>query len=238
MERKECFGSLHEITDKKGFTLTESRLKCRVCQDLRDCLRSSKQTAVEKEEEDELRKQNMITQIIDLSQIISNELGSCLLEFLDRIYSSPIGTVVFRNLLLFFEAPQDKLSFTMTIPISPSTLDLIQGEEGKGDPLTDQDETDKKGAGRDFTLRVVLIQRHFPRNKKANVGLIAYEVARLFSSEDEEIRQILQVLTNSEINLFKTMDVNQRIDWFMERWGFRDEFEAFRKEMGTFKQSE
>ena len=238
MERKECFGSLHEITDKKGFTLTESRLKCRACQDLRDCLRSSKQTAVDKEEENELRKQNMITQIIDLSQIISNELGSCLLEFLDRIYSSPIGTVVFRNLLLFFEAPQDKLSFTMTIPISPSILGLIQGEEGKGDPLTDQDETDKKGAGRDFTLRVVLIQRHFPRNKKANMGLIAYEVARLFSSEDEEIRQILQVLTHSEINLFKTMDVNQRIDWFMERWGFRDEFEAFRKEMGTFKQSE
>jgi hypothetical protein len=237
MERKECFGSLHEITDKNGFTLTESRPECRSCEELRDCLHSSKQTAVEKEEEDELRKQNMITQVIDLSQIISNELGECLLEFLNRIYRSPLGTAVFRNLLLFFEAPQDKLSFTMTIPISPSTLDLIQ-EEVNGHRAIDSKETGKKRTGGEFALQIVLIQRHFPRNKKANMGLIAYEVARLFSSEDEEIRQILQVLTNSEINLFKTMDVNQRIDWFMERWGFRDEFEAFRKEMGTFKQSE
>jgi hypothetical protein len=238
MERKECFGSLREITDKNGFTMTESKPECRDCQELRDCLRYSKEAAKEKEEEDELRKQNMITQIIDLSQIISNELGSCLLEFLDRIYSSPIGTVVFTNLLLFFEAPQGTLSFTLTIPISPSTLNLIQGEKVKEDPPADQNETDKKGTSKGFTLRVVLIQRHFPRNKRANMGLIVYEVARLFSSEDDGIRQILQKLSISESNLFKKMDVKQRIDWLAGRWGFKHEFDAFRREMGTFKPSE
>ena len=237
MERKECFGSLQEITDKNGYTMTESRPECRDCQELRDCLRSSKEAAVEKKEEDELRKQNMITQVIDLSQINSNELGECLLEFLNRIYSSPMGTALFEPLFLFLEVPQGKLSSTVTVPISPSMLDLIQ-EAVKGNRTIDQKETNKKKTDREFILRIILLQGSFPRNKKANMGLIAYEVARLHSSEDEEIRQVLQVLTHSEINLFKKMDVNQRIDWLMKRWGFRDEFEAFKKEMGTFKQSE
>ena len=237
MERKECFGSLHEITDKKGFTLTESRLKCRDCQELRDCLRYSKQAAEEKREKDELRRQNMITQVIDLSQIISNELGECLLEFLNRIYSSTMGTALFKNLLLFLEVPQDGISSTVTVPISPSTVDLIQ-EEVKGNRAIDPKEAGKERTGGEFSLQIVLIQRHFPSNKKANMGLIAHEVARLFSSEDGGIRQVLQELSNSESNLFKKMDVGQRIGWLMERWGFRDEFEAFRKEMGTFKRSE
>ena len=227
MERKECYGSLQEITDKNGFTMTESRPECRDCQELRDCLRYSKQVAEEKEEEDELTKQNMITQIIDLSQITSNELGECLLEFLNRIYSSPIGTILFKNLLLFIEVPQGKLSSTVTVPISPSTLDLIQ-EEVKGNRAIDQTETGKKRAGEEFTLQIVLIQGYFPHNKKANMGLIAYEVAHLFSSDDNGIRQVLQALTNSESYLFKKMDARHRIGWLMERWGFRDEFKRFK----------
>ena len=217
--------------------MTESKPECRECQELRDCLRYSKQAAEEKKEEDELTKQNMITQIIDLSQITSNELGECLLEFLNRIYSSPIGTILFKNLLLFIEVPQGKLSSTVTVPISPSTLDLIQ-EEVKGNRAIDQTETGKKRAGEEFTLQIVLIQGYFPHNKKANMGLIAYEVAHLFSSDDNGIRQVLQALTNSESYLFKKMDARHRIGWLMERWGFRDEFEAFQNEVGTFKGSE
>jgi hypothetical protein len=238
VERKECFGSIQEITDKNGFTTTESRPECRNCQEIRDCLHYAKLMAEKKKEEDELRKQNMIAQVIDLSQIISNELGSCLLEFLSRIYNSPVGTILFKHPLLFFEVPHDKLSTTVTIPISPSTLDLIYREEAKEDPHADQQKTDKKEARRGFTLQVVLIQRHFYNNQKANMGLIAYEVARLFSSDNDGIHQILQVLSKSESNLFKKIDVSNRIDWLMERWGFRDEFDALRKEMETFKPSE
>ena len=217
--------------------MTESRPECRSCEELRDCLRYSKQAASEKREEDELKRQNMITQVIDLSQIISNELGECLLEFLNRIYSSPMGTALFKNLLLFLEVPQDGISSTVTVPISPSTVDLIQ-EEVKGNHAIDPKEAGKERTGGEFSLQIVLIQRHFPRNRKANMGLIAHELARLFSSEDGGIRQVLQELSNSESNLFKKMDAGQRIGWLMERWGFRDEFEAFRKEMGTFKRSE
>ena len=237
VERKECFGSIQEITDKNGFTMTESRTECRGCQEIRDCLHYAKEIAEKERQEDELRKQNMITQIIDISQIISNELGSCLLEFLSRIYSSPIGTMLFKHLLLFFEVPHDRLSTTLTIPISPSTLDLVQGEEAKENRHADQMETDKKEASQGFTLQVVLLQGYFPNNRKANMGLIAYEVAQLFSSNDYGIRQILQVIPNSEILLFKTMDAGQRIGWLLERWGFKDELEALKKEISLSPQS-
>jgi hypothetical protein len=82
-----------------------------------------------------------------------------------------------------------------------------------------------------------LIQNYFHNNQKANTGLIAYEVARLFSSDNDRIHQILQVLPESESNLFKRMDVSDRIDWLMENWGFKQEFEAFRTEMETFNSS-
>jgi len=234
MERKECYGSLQEITDKNGFTTTESRPECRDCEEFRDCLRFSKQVAEEKGKEDELTKQNIITQIIDLSQITSNELGECLLEFLNRIYSSPIGTVLFKNLLLFLEIPQGKLSSIVTVPISPSTVDLIQNGV-KGNHTIDQTETGKKRVGGEFSLQIVLVQGYFPHNKKANMGLIAYEVAHLFSSDNNGIRQVLQKLTHAESYLFKKMDEKHRIGWLMEKWGFKDEFEAFQNEVGTVK---
>ncbi|MGD0918575.1 MAG: hypothetical protein ABSB22_19175 [Thermodesulfobacteriota bacterium] len=237
MERKECFSSLREITDKNGFTMTESRPECRACQEIRDCLRDSKQAASEKREKDELKRQNMITEVIDLSQINSNELGECLLEFLNRIYSSPMGTVFFRNLLVFLEVPQDGFSSTVTVPISPSTVELIL-EEVNGNRAVHPGEAGKERGSGEFILRIVLIQKHFSRNKKANMGLIAHEVARLFSSEDGGIRQVLQELSGYENNLFKKMDASQRIGWLMEKWGFRNEFEAFRKEVEAFKGAE
>ena len=234
MERKECYGSLQEITDKNGFTMTESRPECRDCEEFRDCLRFSKEVAEERGKEDELTKQNMITQIIDLSQITSNELGECLLEFLNRIYSSPIGTVLFKNLFLFLEVPQGKLSSIVTVPISPSTVDLIQ-DEVKGNGAIDQTQTSGKRADIEFFLQIILIQRYFLNNKKANMGLIAYEVARLFSSDNNEIHQILQKLTHAESYHFKKMDEKRRISWLMEKWGFKEELEAFQNELGTVK---
>ena len=98
MEKNECFGSIEESTDSKGLTTIKTRPECRDCADFRDCLRQNKQMMLEKKERDELRKQNLIVQIIDISRMISNELGSCLLDFLNRIYSSPLGTVLFNNL--------------------------------------------------------------------------------------------------------------------------------------------
>jgi len=237
MERKECYGSIQEITDKKGFTRTELRSECRDCKELRDCLRFSKEVVEEKGKKDELTKQNIITQIIDLSQIISNELGECLLEFLNRIYSSPVGTILFKNLLLFLEIPESKFSSIVTVPISPATVELIQ-EEVKGSRAVDQTETGEKEADGEFFLQIVLIQGYFPHNKKANMGLIAYEVAHLFSSDNNGIRQLLQDLTHAESYLFKKMDTKHRIGWLIERWGFKDEFEAFQNEAGTFKGSE
>ena len=81
----------------------------------------------------ELRKQNVIAQMIDHSHVISNELGSCLLEFLSRIYSSPLGSVLLKNLFLFYEIPKGALSSTLTIPISQTIMDLIQGEKGEAE---------------------------------------------------------------------------------------------------------
>ena len=67
------------------------------------------------------------------------------------------------------------------------------------------------------------------------MGLIAYEVANLFSSDNNGIRQVLQKLTHAESYLFKKMDEKHRIGWLMEKWGFKDEFEAFQNEVGTVK---
>lgn len=241
MERRECFGSIKEITLKDGLTMTQTRAECRDCLELRDCLRYAKQPLEErhikpplkeKKDKDELRRQNVIGQIIDLSQILSNEIGTCLLEFLNRACSSPLGTVFFKNLLLFYEIPRTKLSYTLTIPISPSFLDLIQEGEGYMKDLTDQSGThQRKGSKEGFTLRLVLIQKAFANNPKANIGLIAYEVARLFSHDSHEISQVLQVLPDAEANLFKKMAPAQRISWLMEKWGFPDELKALKKEI-------
>ena len=120
VDRKKCFGSIKKVILKDGLTQIQTMPECRDCQEFRDCLLYVKQPLEEKKEErDELRKQNMIAQIIDLSQIISNEIGSCLLEFLNKIYNSILGTVLFKNFLLFYEIPKDTFSLTLTIPISP-----------------------------------------------------------------------------------------------------------------------
>ena len=63
------------------------------------------------------------------------------------------------------------------------------------------------------------------------MGLIACEVTRLFSTDQKGLKQILQTLAPSEINAFKKMDVEQRIDWLINKWGFQEEMEALRKEL-------
>jgi len=225
MERRDCFGSIKEVAVDVGRTLTHARPECRNCEEIRDCLRTSKQIEEERKERDELRKQNLIAQIIDHSHITSNEIGSCLLEFLSRIYSSPIGMILFRNLLLFYEVPQRSSSFHLTIPISRKTMGLIQGEGSGGE------RTDLEG----FTLRIVLFKQSFPNHPKANMGMIAHEVARAFASDDLGIKQIIQTLSDSETDLFKRMDIETRTNRLVAKWGFLEEFEAFEKEMTAAK---
>lgn len=218
MEKRDCFGSIRTITLNDGQTMTQSRPECRTCEEIRDCLRASKQVEDEKKEKDELRKQNLISQIIDLSHIVSNEIGSCLLEFLSRIYSSHFGMVLFKNLLLFHEIPRNAPSFNLTVPISRTVLDLMRGEDQQG----------KFQEG--FPLRIILFQRSFPNHPKANMGLIAYEVARAFVLDNAGVKQILQTLSDVEVRLFEKMDSVHRMDWLIERWGFKEEFEALKKE--------
>ena len=227
MEKKDCFGLIEEVTDSKGLTSIKTKTECRGCGDFRDCLRQSKQSMEEKREKDELRKQNLIAQIIDISHMISNEIGTCLLDFLNRIYDSPLGVVLFKNLLLFCEIPKGARSYSLSFPISPSTLEWIHAGEGESEVASFQA---GKGNG-GFDIRIVLIQKHFRNNQKANIGLIAHEVTRLFSSDQKGIKQILQTLEPPEINLFKKMDGEKRIDWLMNKWGFVEELEALKKEL-------
>jgi hypothetical protein len=236
MDKKDCFGSIKEIILKNGQTITQTKPECRNCDEIRACLRTSKEIEEEKREKDELRKQNLIAQIIDHSHVISNELGSCLLEFLSRIYNSPLGAVLLKNLFLFYEIPQGSLSSTLTIPISQTIMNLIQGEKGDvgdspGPPATQQ----RRGLKEGFALRIFLLQKSFPNLPKANMGLIAYEVARAFASDDLGVKQILQVLSDSETDLFKRMDAEARMKWLIGKWGFLDEFESLKKVMALGK---
>jgi hypothetical protein len=216
--------------------MTQSRLECRSCEEIRDCLRYSKQIDDEKKERDELRKQNMITQIIDHSYVFSNELGACLLKFLSRIYSSSLGAILFKNLFLFYEVPRNSLSSNLSIAISRTMMDLLRGEKDESDSPPNPHAThQRRGIEEGFTLRIVLLQGSFPNPPEANVGMFAYEVARALASDDLGIKQILQVLSDSETNLFKRMDLEARIRWLIEKWGFLDEFEALQKEMAAAK---
>jgi len=226
MDKKDCFGSIKEIILKDGQTITQTKPECRNCDEIRDCLRTSKQIEEKKREKDELRKQNLIAQIIDHSHVISNDLGSCLLSFLSRVYSSLFGAIFFKNLLLFYELPKDSVSFNLTIPISRTIISLTRGEGG---------EEEKTGLEEGFTLRIVLFQKSFPNQTRANMGMIAYEVGRALASDDLGIKQILQVLSDSETNLFKRMDAEARTNWLIEKWGFGEEFEAFKKEKAVEK---
>jgi len=235
MDKKDCFGSIKEVSVNQSHTMTLSKPECRNCEEIRDCLRYSKQLEEEEKERDELRKQNVIAQMIDHSHVVSNELGSCLLEFLSRIYSSPLGSVLLKNLFLFYETPKGALSSTLTIPISQPIMDLIQrgideARESSGPPSPQ-----RGGLKEGFALRIFLLQKSFPNLPKANMGLIAYEVARAFASDDLGIKQILQVLSDSETDLFKRMGTEARMIWLIEKWGFLDEFEALKKERAVEK---
>ncbi len=229
MEQKKCFGSIEEMTGSDGFTTIKTRPECRVCGDFRDCLRQSKQKVEEKKEKDELRKQNLIAQIIDISHMVSNEIGSCLLDFLNRIYDSPLGTVLFNNPLLFCEVPMNAPSDSLSIPVSKSTLGLFWGGEVEDSLGSNQGKKIKEG----FVIRIVLIQKQYANNRKANIGVIAHEVIRMISSGPNGIKQVLQTLSPSESDLFKKMDTDQRVDWLTTKWGFQEELEALKKETAS-----
>jgi hypothetical protein len=114
--------------------------------------------------------------------------------------------------------------------------DFIRGGEVEGYgpavlPRTQQ----RAGIEEEFTLRIVLFQRSFPNHPRANMGLIAYEVARAFASDDFGVKQILQTLPNVEMNLFKKMDIDRRANWLIAKWGFLEEFDALEKEMTAAK---
>ncbi len=213
--RKECFGMIQEVVTEDDMMMIQATFGCRECGDFRECLQLAK-------EKNELRKQNMIAKIIDLSDIRSNEVGTCLLECLSRIYSSPLGMALFNNLLLFYEIPQDGPSHVLNIPISPDVMDLI-GE--------DRETVCTEG----FTLRIVLLQRFFPGQKKANMGLIAHQVAQVFSSDDQGANQILGGLSEPEAAKFMKMEPRLRANYLLKHWGFQAEYEAFVKEMEASK---
>jgi hypothetical protein len=239
MGQKDCFGSLKEIGLDHTHTTTQAKFECRNCEEIRDCLRYSKQLAEEEKERVELRKQNMISQIIDLSHITSNEIGSCLLEFLSRIFYSPLGTILFKNLLLFCEVPQNSSSFNLSIPMSRTMMDLIRGGVVEGaDPGSFSGTKPQPGFEEGFTLRIVLFQRSFPNHPEANMGMIAYEVARVFATDDLAVKQILPTLSDVERDLFKKMDIDRRTNWLIAKWGFLEEFEALEREMATAKLKE
>ena len=235
MDRKDCFGSLKEVSLSGGRTMTQSRPECRSCQEIRDCLRYTKQIDDEKKEKEELRKQNLITQVIDHSYVFSNELGSCILKFLGRIYSSSLGAVLFKNLFLFFEIPRNSLSSNIPISISRTMIDLFRGEKDGPEPSNPHAAHQQRGPEEQLTLRIILFQKSFPESPEANIGMIAYEAARALASDDLGIKQILQVLSDPEAARLRKLDAEARTRWLIEKWGFLDEFEALKKEMAVKK---
>jgi hypothetical protein len=226
MVRKACFGSIQELVYKDDMTMTQTMPDCIQCDDFRECMQYVK-------ERDELRKQNMIAQMIDMSHVISNEMGGCLLKFLSRIYSSPLGLALLKNLFLFYEMPPNKVSMTVTIPISPSTVDLMKGGEVTMAHPEDPSITYKQDVlGDGFILRLVMIQKCFKGNQDANMGLIAHEVAHMFAADTLGNQQILSALSADGVKQYNKMGLEQKTSWLIERWGFKEEFKAFQKEMG------
>ena len=230
MDHKDCFGSIKEVTLSNGQTVTQSRPECRNCQEIRDCLRYTKQLLDEIKEKEELKKQSLITEIIDHSFVVSNELGSCLLKFLNKIYSSSIGAILFKNLFLFFDVPQNTLSSNLSISVSRTMMGLLRGErEESNSPPNPQAFHPRRGPDEGFTLRIILFQKSFSNSPEANMGMIAYEAARALVSDDLGIKQILQVLPDSEANVFRKMDLEGRIKWLIGKWGFLGEYESVKK---------
>jgi len=225
MIRKECFGSIREVTLENGMTMTQTKPECRDCVDFRDCLFHVKA-------KDDERKQALIAKIIDHSEVHSNEMGTCLLDFLNRMYSNPIGTALFKNLILFQELSQDDLSLTITVPISRSLLSLLDDESADTLQSFDPGKIEQESASeQSFLLRIVLLQKRFPNNRKANIGLIAHEVARMFSSNDHGTKQVMEMLSEQEVKIFTKMDTRLRTNWLIEKWGFPEEHEALRSEL-------
>lgn len=229
MDHRHCFGSLQQITLNDGQTTTQSKPECRNCQEIRDCLRYTKQLVDEKKEKEELKKQNLITEIIDHSFVVSNELGSCLLKFLNGIYSSSLGAILFKDLFLFFDVPQNSLSSHLSISISRKMMGLLREEKEESNPSPNLRAHERRGIEEGFTLRIILFQKSFPNSPEANTGMIAYEAARALASDDLGIKQILQVLSDPEANAFKKMDLEARIKWLIAKWGFMEEFESLKK---------
>jgi len=229
---KDCFGSITTMDGVEGQTVTRTRSECQSCDQIKDCLRESKQSSEEARERQELRKQEMITRVIDLSQILSNDIGSCLLEFLSRIYSRPLGEVLFKNLLIFYEVPKNRFFSTLAIPITRSTMEIVLGHErDESDSCGYPASGDRRGTGDGFVLRIILIQKSFPAHRKANMGLIAYEVARMLAADKIVLKQMLEVLPEAEAGNFKNADAERRARWLIERWGFLDELGALQKEL-------
>ncbi|MGZ6200455.1 MAG: hypothetical protein ACXWM6_02935 [Thermodesulfobacteriota bacterium] len=104
-------------------------------------------------------------------------------------------------------------------------MNLIQGEGNKGE------RTSLEG----FTLRIVLFKQSFPNHPKANMGMIAYEVAHTFSSDPSATNQIFKMLSDAETNFLKKMDVEARTKWLVQKWGFAEDLEAFEKQMSAAK---
>ncbi len=230
MDHKSCFGSMKEVTLSDGQTSVQSRAECRTCQEIRDCLRHTRQLADEQKEKDELKKQSWITEIIDHSFVVSNELGSCLLKFLNKIYSSSIGAILFKNLFLFFDVPQNTLSSNLSISISRTMMGLLRGDREESNPPSNpQAFYHQRKPDEGFTLRIILFQRSFPNSQEANMGMIAYEAARALASDDLGIKQILQVLSESEASAFRKMDLEARIKWLIAKWGFLEEYGSLKK---------
>ena len=65
------------------------------------------------------------------------------------------------------------------------------------------------------------------------MGMIAYEVARAFASDDLGMKHILNILPEVEKNIFKKMDTDLRTNWLIEKWGFLGELEALKEEMAS-----
>jgi len=230
MEHRTCFGSIQEITRPDGLITTSARPECRTCQEMLECLRHARKRAEAKHEKDEIEKQERIARILDLSQIVSNEVGSCLLQFLNRIYHSSLGSVLFKNLLLFFELTDKSPSFSLTVPLSRSIFRPVSDDE-------DPEETGSHLAGgrsdpptpRGLTLRIIFIQTSFPGNYQATMGLIAREVVRTLSSDRDGLEQISKVLPGAEARRLETMFSEARVNWLMEKWGFEEEAKALEK---------
>lgn len=230
MEHRTCFGSIQEITRPDGLVTTATRPECRSCAEMLECLRHAKKRAETNHEKDEIERQERIARILDLSQIVSNEVGSCLLHFLNRIYHSSLGSVLLKNLLLFFELPDKSPSFSLTLPLSLSILRPVSDDEP-------EEETRSNLAGarsdlpppRGVTLRIILIQSSFPGNHQATMGLIAREVVRALSSDRDGLKQISKVLPDAEARRLGTMLSEARVRWLMQKWGFEEEAKALEK---------